>query len=159
MPLPSLNSVHFGIRGGGGVRQNAPRMEQWCLRRGSAAGAPTRRSRVANSLHILGAHNANMTTGRRIDTVLSLLRDLLPSLAEGYGVENLEVFGSYVRDEQGTDSDLDVLVTYREVPTLLGFIALENYLTDLLGVNVDLVMKDSLKPRIGRYILKQAIPV
>ena len=88
-----------------------------------------------------------------------MLRDKFPSLAERYGVEKLEVFGSFVRDEQETDSDLDVLVTYREVPTLLRFISLENQLSDLLGVRVDLVMKDSLKPRIGRYILKEAIPV
>lgn len=80
-------------------------------------------------------------------------------LAERYSVEKLEVFGSYVRDEQGKDSDLDILVTYREVPTLLGFIALENNLSDLLGLRVDLVMKDSLKPKIGQQILREAIPV
>jgi predicted nucleotidyltransferase len=74
-------------------------------------------------------------------------------------VETLEVFGSYVRSEQEQDSDLDILVTFREVPSLLTFIAIENYLTDLLGVKVDLVMKDSLKPKIGQQILREAIPV
>jgi predicted nucleotidyltransferase len=39
------------------------------------------------------------------------------------------------------------------------YIAIENYLSDLLGVKVDLVMKDSLKPRIGEQILSEAIPV
>ena len=80
-------------------------------------------------------------------------------LAERYSVETLEVFGSYVRSEQKKDSDLDVLVTFREVPSLLTFIAIENYLSDLLGVKVDLVMKDSLKPKIGQQILREAIPV
>jgi uncharacterized protein len=41
----------------------------------------------------------------------------------------------------------------------LTFIAIENYLSDLLGVKVDLVMKDSLKPKIGQRILREAIPV
>ena len=80
-------------------------------------------------------------------------------LTERYSVETLEVFGSYVRSEQRQDSDLDILVTFREVPSLLTFIALENDLSDLLSVKVDLVMKDSLKPKIGGQILREAIPV
>lgn len=80
-------------------------------------------------------------------------------LTERYSVETLEVFGSYVRSEQKKDSDLDILVTFKEVPSLLTFLAIENYLTDLLGVKVDLVMKDSLKPKIGGQILREAVPV
>ena len=80
-------------------------------------------------------------------------------LAERYSVHTLEVFGSYVRSEQQKDSDLDILVTFQEVPSLLTFIAMENYLSDVLGVKVDLVMKDSLKPKIGQQILREAIPV
>jgi len=91
--------------------------------------------------------------------ILETLHQQIPLLAEHYGVERLEVFGSYVRDQQKKDSDLDILITYREVPTLLSFIALENYLSDTLGIKVDLVMKDSLKPKIGQRILREAIPV
>ena len=80
-------------------------------------------------------------------------------LTEHYRVEKLEVFGSYVRAEQKKDSDLDILVTFKEDPSLLTYIAIENYLSDLLGVKVDLVMKDSLKPKIGQEILREAIPV
>ena len=94
-----------------------------------------------------------------MEKILEVLRQQIPSLTERYSVETLEVFGSYVRSEQKKDSDLDILVTFREVPSLLTFIAIENYLTDLLGVKVDLVMKDSLKPKIGQQILREAIPV
>ena len=80
-------------------------------------------------------------------------------LAERYSVERLEIFGSYVRSEQKKDSDLDVLITFKEDPSLLTYIAIENYLSDLLGIKVDLVMKDSLKPKIGGQILREAIPV
>jgi len=73
-----------------------------------------------------------------------------------YHVRTLEVFGSYLRGEERASSDLDLLVTFTEVPTLFRFIALENYLSDELGVKVDLVMKDSLKPAIGKYILEEA---
>ena len=94
-----------------------------------------------------------------LETLLKALRQQLPLLAEKYSVETLEVFGSYVRAEHKVDSDLDVLVTFREAPSLLTFIAIENYLSDELGVKVDLVMKDSLKPAIGKVILSEALPV
>jgi predicted nucleotidyltransferase len=100
-----------------------------------------------------------MTRTLSLEKILEVLRQQIPSLTERYSVETLEVFGSYVRSEQKKDSDLDILVTFREVPSLLTFIAIENYLTDLLGVKVDLVMKDSLKPKIGQQILREAIPV
>ena len=94
-----------------------------------------------------------------LEQVLELLRKQIPLLTERYGVESLEVFGSYVRSEQKKDSDLDILVTFKEDPSLLTYIAIENYLSDLLGVKVDLVMKDSLKPKIGQQILREAVPV
>ncbi|HEY2294756.1 MAG TPA: nucleotidyltransferase family protein [Thermoanaerobaculia bacterium] len=97
--------------------------------------------------------------GRPVDRYIVLLHELLPELAEKHHVRSLEVFGSYVRDEQTPESDLDVLVTFDEAPGLLGYISLENHLSDLLGVKVDLVMKSALKPRIGQNILREAVPV
>lgn len=96
---------------------------------------------------------------RPVDRYLVTLRQLLPELAEKYHVRSLEVFGSYVRDEQSAESDLDVLVTFDKTPGLLQYVALENHLSDLLGVKVDLVMKSALKPRIGQNILREAVPV
>ena len=100
-----------------------------------------------------------MARKRSLEALLKILRQQIPMLVERYSVETLEVFGSYVRSEQQKDSDLDLLVTFKEVPSLLTFIAIENYLSDLLGVKVDLVMKDSLKPKIGKNIQREAIPV
>jgi len=100
-----------------------------------------------------------MARKRSLEKILEVLRQQIPMLAERYNVETLEVFGSYVRSEQKKDSDLDVLVTFKEDPSLLTYIAIENYLSDLLGIKVDLVMKDSLKPKIGQQSLQEAIPV
>ena len=94
-----------------------------------------------------------MARKRSLENILDILRQQIPILAERYNVETLEVFGSYVRSEQKKDSDLDILVTFKEDPSLLTYIAIENYLSDLLGIKVDLVMKDSLKPKIGQQIL------
>lgn len=87
------------------------------------------------------------------------LHKQLPLLGERYKVESLGVFGSFVRHEQSGNSDLDVLVTFREPPSLLGLIELENYLSDTLGVKVDLAMKDALKRRIGERILKEVVEI
>jgi predicted nucleotidyltransferase len=94
-----------------------------------------------------------------LSEIRNLLRRELPSLAERYGVRSLGLFGSYVRRENRPDSDLDVLITFETVPSLLKFIELEDHLSDLLGVKVDLVLKEALKPRIGRRVLEEVIPI
>jgi predicted nucleotidyltransferase len=94
-----------------------------------------------------------------LDRCLESLRGHLPYLESRFHVRSLGVFGSYVRHEEHEGSDLDVLVSFAEVPSLLGFLALENYLSDLLGVKVDLVMEDALKPRIGERILSEVVSI
>ena len=96
------------------------------------------------------------SASRSLEKLLVKLRGMLPTLRAQYRVHTLEVFGSFVRGEERADSDLDLLVTFDEVPTLFRFVALENYLSDSLDIKVDLVMKDSLKPNIGKYILEEA---
>jgi predicted nucleotidyltransferase len=100
-------------------------------------------------------YGMNTTTGR-LDELILLLKEMLPVLRTQYRFGTLEVFGSFVRGEERENSDLDLLVTFDETPTLFKFLALENYLSDSLGVQVDLVMKESLKPIIGKYILEEA---
>jgi uncharacterized protein len=78
-------------------------------------------------------------------------------LQEHYQVKELGIFGSYVRQEQTETSDVDMLVEFSETPSLLKFVSLENYLSDNLGVKVDLVHKSGLKPRIGERILAEVV--
>lgn len=96
---------------------------------------------------------------KNLKTLLKEIKTLFPYLTEKYSVQSIEVFGSYVRNEQNENSDLDLLVTFSQVPGLIKFISLKNFLSDTLGVNVDLVMKNSLKPGISGFILNEAIPV
>lgn len=82
-----------------------------------------------------------------------------PTLEEQYKIREIGVFGSYVRGEQKKKSDLDILVDFYEPISLLNFIRLENQLSKYLGIKVDLVMKDALKPRIGSHILKEVVNI
>ncbi len=93
------------------------------------------------------------------EEILRRLRTHKKQLMETYHVGCLELFGSCVRGEQSPASDVDILVEYQTPPGLFDFIRLKTTLTELLGVKVDLVMKDALRPRIGERVLREAIPV
>jgi len=96
----------------------------------------------------------------QLDELRQRLRRRLPELRSEYGVLSLGLFGSRVRGDALDHSDLDVLVEFGDRPlSLLQFLALEHRLTDLLGVKVDLVEKDGLKPAIGRRILQEVVPL
>jgi hypothetical protein len=94
-----------------------------------------------------------------LEILKNLLTDQKLHLEKQFHVRKLGIFGSYVRGEETATSDLDILIEFESGYRfgLLTFCHLENYLSDLLEVNVDLVMKDSLKPRIGQKILSEVI--
>ena len=87
--------------------------------------------------------------------ITSTLREELPDLRTSYGVDELGIFGSYVRGEQTADSDLDILVSFSRTPTLLGLSAFKHHLEDTLNMRVDVVMRDSIKQIIAPYILNE----
>ena len=86
---------------------------------------------------------------------------LKPILEEKYQVETLGIFGSYSQNKQNKQSDLDILVTFKEPNDidLIDFIALKQFLSRKLKVKVDLVQKDALKNRIKDSILQETIYV
>src|SRR4051794_35502495 len=89
-----------------------------------------------------------------IESMLSQLRQKLPDLNSTYGVRSIGLFGSRVDGTHRPDSDLDVLVELGDKPIgLFAYVRLQNELSDLLGLKVDLVDKRGLKPRIGQRIL------
>ena len=80
----------------------------------------------------------------------------MPELSDKWTVKSLGIFGFYVWGEARKGSDLDILVEIDDPKMgLLKFIALENYLSDLLGVKVDLVEKQTLKPAISRHVTEE----
>lgn len=76
-----------------------------------------------------------------------------------YSIKKIGIFGSYVHGTPTQDSDIDILVEFKKPIGLVKFLRLENYLTDLMGVKVDLVTKKALKPHIGKTILKELVNV
>lgn len=95
----------------------------------------------------------------KLPEIRFLLNQLLPELAERYAVESLGVFGSYVRGAEKPGSDLDLLVSFRRPIDFFKLVALENELSEMLGISVDLVPEKALKPRIGERIRAEVVPV
>jgi predicted nucleotidyltransferase len=96
---------------------------------------------------------------RRLSDIVALLQVERPRLEQIFGVSELAIFGSVVRGEAGSTSDIDILVDYSAPPTLFEFVRLQRHLSGLLGAPVDLVMKTALKPTIGRQILTELVPI
>jgi predicted nucleotidyltransferase len=73
-----------------------------------------------------------------------------------YKVKSIALFGSYVRNEQKDDSDIDFLVEFGEGVTLFDIVELEDSLSEMLRKKVNIVSRRGLSKYIGPYILKEA---
>ena len=73
-----------------------------------------------------------------------------------YGVSALGIFGSFARNEQNEQSDVDLLVDFEtEKETYRNFIGLAYFMEELLGRKVEIVTRNGLSPYIGPHILKE----
>ncbi|MXW23540.1 MAG: nucleotidyltransferase family protein [Chloroflexi bacterium] len=90
---------------------------------------------------------------------LAVLREHKPMLAERFGVVELALFGSTVRDEAGPDSDVDILVSLDDRPGWTRFFDVQRYLEEALGRPVDLVVERALRAELRPLIEAEAIRV
>ncbi len=92
---------------------------------------------------------------------IAYLRSRREELARTHGITSLRVFGSRARGDAQPGSDLDVLIDV-EKPyrfDLFGLITLEQQMSEDLGLPVDLILNEDLKPGIGARARAEAIPV
>jgi predicted nucleotidyltransferase len=115
--------------------------------------------KVADYQKIMNKENNNLIMNKELNEHIRKLRELFPYLKEHYRVNSIEIFGSYAKNSQKKGSDLDLLVTFSETPSLLKFVELQNYLSDILQLKVDLVIKDSLKSTLSENILEKVIQI
>jgi predicted nucleotidyltransferase len=93
---------------------------------------------------------------KKLEEIERIIEEHKQEIKEKYHVREIGIFGSYIRRDANPDSDLDILVEFDKTSGLFDFLELEEYLTGLLEIKVDLVMKNSLKPYIGKIILNEA---
>ena len=94
-----------------------------------------------------------------LEKIKQTLKQNKVALRKEFKVKQMGLFGSYVRGEQKKNSDVDILVEFSQTPGLFDYMRVENRLGDLLHRRVDLVMKGSLKPGIGRHIMREVVYV
>jgi predicted nucleotidyltransferase len=98
---------------------------------------------------------------KSLTEIKQILQTEKPYLSKEFGVTEVGVFGSYARGEQHADSDVDILIELERPARLglMGLVGLELYLSESLGMKVDVAIKKNLRKRIGQRILSEVIPV
>lgn len=91
--------------------------------------------------------------------ILQVLADNKQVLMTRFGVRQLALFGSSVRDAARADSDVDVLVAFDGPATSERYFGVQFFLEDLLGKPVDLVTEKALRAELRPFIEKEAVHV
>ncbi len=97
---------------------------------------------------------------KTLEEIKAILKEHKNELTKRYHVKSIAIFGSYARGMQTSKSDIDILVEFdRHHKTFNNYMSLKFYLEELLNINVDLVIKDSIKSRYKSYITNDLVYV
>ncbi len=96
---------------------------------------------------------------KNFDEMKNKIKSVQAELEKDFSVSEIGIFGSYVRGEENEDSDLDILISLKQNHNvgLIKFNSLKDFLSDLLKIKVDLVIKEGIKPALKKYILDEVI--
>jgi predicted nucleotidyltransferase len=97
-----------------------------------------------------------MKTLNEIKEILNKYRD---EIKREFKAEIIGVFGSYVRGEEKPESDVDILVRFKEGATLFDLVGLAEFLEERIGIKVDVVSERALRPELKEQILKEVVTV
>ena len=92
------------------------------------------------------------------EEIKKILAEYEEELRSKFHVKKLGIFGSYARNEQRENSDVDIMVDF-EGPIGLEFVDLADYLETILEVTVDLVPRDAIKPNRWKYVAQDLLYV
>ncbi|MBN2681724.1 MAG: nucleotidyltransferase family protein [Bacteroidales bacterium] len=83
------------------------------------------------------------------------MKNIILNYLASYNPEMIGIFGSYARNEENPNSDIDLLVRFKKTPSLLQLIKIENELSEELGFKVDLLTEGAItNSRIKKNILE-----
>ncbi|MGE4509842.1 MAG: nucleotidyltransferase family protein [Sulfurimonadaceae bacterium] len=95
------------------------------------------------------------------EEIITFLKRQQPYFYENFGVKFVGLFGSFARDEQKVQSDIDILydVEKNRKLSIFKYLELAKKLEDSFHTKIDLVRVDTLKPQIKKYVDKDIIYV
>ncbi|MBF0337738.1 MAG: nucleotidyltransferase family protein [Nitrospirae bacterium] len=95
-----------------------------------------------------------------LQEVIGVLREHKDVLVNKFGVTDIAIFGSYVRNEQKKRSDIDILIELKqEYETFNNYMELVFFLEKKMRGKVDVVMKEGIRKELRSIILQEAVPV
>jgi predicted nucleotidyltransferase len=86
-------------------------------------------------------------------------REAIICITKRHGASDVRIFGSIARGDARETSDLDLIVKFEPNRTLLDHAALIGDLEDLLGVRVDVIDADGMRPRFRAVVEQEAVPL
>jgi uncharacterized protein len=95
----------------------------------------------------------------RLSEALALHRTRIREIALSHRVSNVRVFGSAMRNDDGPESDLDLLVEPTVQTTLFDIGAIRFELKQLLGIDIDVLTPNALPEKYRAQVLREALPV
>ncbi|MDY0387782.1 MAG: nucleotidyltransferase family protein [Methanolobus sp.] len=93
----------------------------------------------------------------QIHEIRSIIKDNGPYISKRFRAQIVGIFGSYARGEENKDSDIDILVRFKEGATLFDLVELSEHLEELLGVPIDLVSERALHPMIKDEVFREMV--
>jgi uncharacterized protein len=89
--------------------------------------------------------------------IISKLKAQKAILFKKYKIKNIGIFGSYIRNEETNDSDIDILVEFTETPGMKEFFQAEEYLEKLLNKKIDMVREKAIRKELKEEIMSEVI--
>jgi len=95
---------------------------------------------------------------KSLEEVKRIINIYRKELEEKFKVKSIAIFGSYAWGEQTPQSDIDIIVEFKE-PVGMLFIHLADFLEEILGIKVDLLTPEAIKENRIKYINEELIYV
>ncbi len=89
---------------------------------------------------------------KTLQDVINILKKHETDIKSRYKIKSLKIFGSYADERQTSASDIDLIVEFHVVPTFIELVKMEDELSQLLGVKVDLLTEESISPFIRPHL-------
>ncbi len=94
-----------------------------------------------------------------LDRIREILKENEDVIAREFKAEIVGIFGSHARGEQKKESDVDIVVRFREGASLFDLVGLADFLEEKLGIKVDVVSERAIRPELKDHILKDLVAV
>jgi predicted nucleotidyltransferase len=94
---------------------------------------------------------------KTVEEIKNILRENKDIIEKDFKAEIIGVFGSYARGEQKAQSDIDILVRFKDGATLFDFVGLAEFLEEKLGIKVDLLSERAIRPELKENVIKELV--